>query len=967
MAQIKPFEGNVQFQSSAQGGKFDPGTIPNPNAGLAAKLGTINESFDNMRQSGVANIDARSKEIQELSRFSETLGKTMMEAHGAYLKNEQEQADLLFAEDAYGQQKAIEELNTQEQQLKALDDAHENTAAEAIKQGAPVEIVERLKQLSGARGYYYRRNAAKYAGENFQTWLQDKFLNDTREYEVEGITRPINSTEWAPQHKAFIMKKLLGEYYKESGLDQVSRGLQAKYALPQIGEAQSKMMGVFRKEYGIQQSTVRRDDLDANFTVDFDLSSYLKGLSTTYDDRGAVIGFAGSWQHALKHMQSMFDAGMMSEQQLQAVEKQIDPQTGKRFIDRWPTKFRLLRETLAAENRKNFSDEEAAIEMQFKQEEKALLEFFSQNNVTQADVEAAENDLFKKYGKTSDALSKLKSNYTVEALDLKRINEQFENLAEQGLLTPEMVMRTPLKVQEKWLPVAERQKKALDQSGNFKTQLKAIEGIVKQAPEVKVSPDGTTGLATLVIGELQSKFMRKVTEYMATGEMNASQAATQAMAEVNAEFSQGIKTVGNRYYVDKGTFVNILPKNATATARGLTSKINNIRWTLQASGRSGLESPNLIFDQSELKQIEKGYGKAGWSMPAEAQYWANQLNVSPFTIINSQRKALGMKELPLPGAVEATKGRISPELQALLNRYPSPNRSTRALSSMRAYVPETIPNGYGKVIQKAAQANGIDPAILAGLLDVESGFNPRSISSAGARGIAQIVPKWHPGVNPDDPIASINYAAKWLSETQRQFGGDMRLALLAYNGGTPTISKYRGPIPGSRENQQYYGKVIKAASKYGYGQAWDDPATMRGKFVSSITFDSGQPGIDVFFEDKKFTSVLPGRVKEVSNQTNAQGGGYGNYVVVESIDPLTNRPVDVLYAHLNSVNVREGQRLTSGTVIGQQGGTGRVRSADGTIASIDFFAPRPKGSKDMTPYSGYQQLRSHIAKQLRKG
>ena len=92
------------------------------------------------------------------------------------------------------------------------------------------------------------------------------------------------------------------------------------------------------------------------------------------------------------------------------------------------------------------------------------------------------------------------------------------------------------------------------------------------------------------------------------------------------------------------------------------------------------------------------------------------------------------------------------------------------------------------------------------------------------------MPEYHPGVNTDDPIASINYAAKYLSGLQRQFGGDMRLALIAYNAGPGNVAKYRGPIPGDKESNSYYGKVIKAASKYGYGQAWSDPSTMRGKF-----------------------------------------------------------------------------------------------------------------------------------------
>jgi hypothetical protein len=111
--------------------------------------------------------------------------------------------------------------------------------------------------------------------------------------------------------------------------------------------------------------------------------------------------------------------------------------------------------------------------------------------------------------------------------------------------------------------------------------------------------------------------------------------------------------------------------------------------------------------------------------------------------------------------------------------------------------------------------------------------------------------------------------------------------------------------------------------------------------VSSITFErpDGQPGLDVFFENKQFPAVLPGRIKDINFEP-----GYGNYVVVESIDPETRQPVDVLYAHLAS----------------------RPSLGIGTIASIDFLAPAPAGSTSMTPYRNFDRLRRRIAAQLGK-
>lgn len=62
-------------------------------------------------------------------------------------------------------------------------------------------------------------------------------------------------------------------------------------------------------------------------------------------------------------------------------------------------------------------------------------------------------------------------------------------------------------------------------------------------------------------------------------------------------------------------------------------------------------------------------------------------------------------------------------------------------------------------------------------------------SDAGAVGIMQIVPRWHPDVNPRDPYASIHYAGKFLSSLYKQFGS-WKLALAAYNWGPGNVAKY---------------------------------------------------------------------------------------------------------------------------------------------------------------------------------
>lgn len=100
---------------------------------------------------------------------------------------------------------------------------------------------------------------------------------------------------------------------------------------------------------------------------------------------------------------------------------------------------------------------------------------------------------------------------------------------------------------------------------------------------------------------------------------------------------------------------------------------------------------------------------------------------------------------------------------------------------------------YLPTIRETEAANGIPGDMLARLLWVESRFRPdiisgKTISPAGAIGIAQIVPKWHPDVNPRDPIASIKYAGKFLAQLKRQLG-TWDKAVAGYNTGAGNVQK----------------------------------------------------------------------------------------------------------------------------------------------------------------------------------
>jgi cell wall-associated NlpC family hydrolase len=131
---------------------------------------------------------------------------------------------------------------------------------------------------------------------------------------------------------------------------------------------------------------------------------------------------------------------------------------------------------------------------------------------------------------------------------------------------------------------------------------------------------------------------------------------------------------------------------------------------------------------------------------------------------------------------------------------------------------------YDSMIIQAAQANGIDPALLKGLVKQESGFNASAVSGAGAEGLTQLMPSTAAGLgvtDPTDPLQSLMGGAKYLKRALDQFGGNESLALAAYNAGGGAVQRYGG-IPPYPETQAYVPKVLAAAQQYraeGFGQA----------------------------------------------------------------------------------------------------------------------------------------------------
>jgi murein DD-endopeptidase MepM/ murein hydrolase activator NlpD len=109
---------------------------------------------------------------------------------------------------------------------------------------------------------------------------------------------------------------------------------------------------------------------------------------------------------------------------------------------------------------------------------------------------------------------------------------------------------------------------------------------------------------------------------------------------------------------------------------------------------------------------------------------------------------------------------------------------------------------YGKLADRLARKYGVDPRLFRRLITQESGWNPGAVSGAGARGLTQVVPKWHPSANLSTPAGQLEYGAKHLGSLLKKYG-NAKDALSVYNSGRPWAQGQ-----GISETRNYVNKIL---------------------------------------------------------------------------------------------------------------------------------------------------------------
>ena len=234
---------------------------------------------------------------------------------------------------------------------------------------------------------------------------------------------------------------------------------------------------------------------------------------------------------------------------------------------------------------------------------------------------------------------------------------------------------------------------------------------------------------------------------------------------------------------------------------------------LDCSGLVQVVYKNLGIDLPRVSYQQAAAGRPVASM-AEAQpgdliAWDNSsrnigvdhiaIYIGGGKMIEAPRTGLNVRIVDVPSTPDVIR-RILPEGGvAGTSAAASVNGSSRVAGS--------VP--FADLFTQASQKYGVPADLLVAVARQESGFDPKAVSPAGARGLMQLMPGTAAGLgvkNSLDPAQAIDGATRLLKSLLSEFGRT-DLALAAYNAGPGAVHRYDG-IPPYAETQNYVRRIM---------------------------------------------------------------------------------------------------------------------------------------------------------------
>ncbi len=181
--------------------------------------------------------------------------------------------------------------------------------------------------------------------------------------------------------------------------------------------------------------------------------------------------------------------------------------------------------------------------------------------------------------------------------------------------------------------------------------------------------------------------------------------------------------------------------------------------------------------------------------PAHGQIYVGTSEQSGTLVLSSfvvdDRSVLLIPPPARPGAIEAASAAPA---------------TSRLLGSRRPVSAE-----LRRIVDSAASRTAISPQLIHAVIEAESQYEPRAVSSRGAIGLMQLLPataKRFGARDPFDPDQNVAAGAAYLKWLMEFFGDDLELVLAGYNAGEQAVIRAGRKVPPYAETKAYVKKVM---------------------------------------------------------------------------------------------------------------------------------------------------------------
>lgn len=210
-------------------------------------------------------------------------------------------------------------------------------------------------------------------------------------------------------------------------------------------------------------------------------------------------------------------------------------------------------------------------------------------------------------------------------------------------------------------------------------------------------------------------------------------------------------------------------------------------------------------------------------------------------------------------------------------------------TAMKEVIRRYYMNKHYDLIEQLEKDNALPQGLLLSLVDKESKFNPKAVSKSNAKGLGQLIERWHPGVDVWDEVANLTRSAEYLAEMQAEFK-NWRKTLAGYNQG-PT--KTRGMIRQLGENWFSHPDIKKETRDY----------------VEFLGPKAEQPTPRV-----RTGPINPRGAPITSNDSQPQTTNYGSSLgaAPPSLEPTPDKPLNFSFADdLENLSIGLGKGISS--------------------------------------------------------